>query len=204
MGLDFAGVSDPLGSQFSSFGDIITKLLPFIFTFAAMLALLFLIWGGIRYMMARGDPKAIDAARGTITSAIIGLLIVLLVAAIFSIIGAVFKIEIFTRLLSPRPVYADVNIGSNVNLGGATIDVFSNIGELFTRVVKAALAIAGLVFFAMVVWGGLRYLNAGGDPKAVEAARNALVSAGIGLLIVVVSFVIIEAATRLANVGSIF
>jgi hypothetical protein len=52
-----------------------------------VLAVIFIIIGGIRYILARGDPKATDSARGSITAAIIGLVIALLAVAIVTIVG---------------------------------------------------------------------------------------------------------------------
>jgi hypothetical protein len=89
-----AGVENPLEGKFSTVGDIISKLIPFVFTFAAMLALLLLIWGGFKYMLAQGDPKQLDSARNSISGAVIGLLIIVFIVAIIQIIGAVFKIKI--------------------------------------------------------------------------------------------------------------
>lgn len=87
--LCFAGVCDSFSLPFSSVGEVFSTLLPTIFTIAGMLALIFLIWGGIRYMTARGDPKAADAARATITSAVVGLLIILFVAAIMLLAASI-------------------------------------------------------------------------------------------------------------------
>ena len=195
----FGGISE--GADFGSVGEIITNLLGPIFALAGMVALFFLIWGGIRYMTARGDPKTVDAARSTITSAVIGLFIVLLSAAIFWIFGDLLEIKIFSGLV---PSAFAVDIGGTVKLNGGTINTFSNIGELFTNVVLLALAAAALIFLAMMIWGGLRYLNAGGDPKNADAARSTLTNAGIGLLIVVVSLAIIEIITNLFGLDSIF
>lgn len=201
--MDFAGVSG--GAKFDTIGDIISKLLPSIFALAGMLALLFLIWGGLRYMTARGDPKAVESARGVITSAITGLLLVLFSVALFYLFGSTLKFEIFSSVSFSTIARAQVNIGDTVLFGSGTIgDAFSNIGALFTNIIRLALAAAALVFLAMVVWGGIRYLNAGGDPKNAEAARSALTNAVIGLLIIIVSFLIIEVATRLAGIASIF
>ncbi len=203
--MDFAGVQG--GADLSSIGGLITDLLPSIFTLAGMVALLFLIWGGIRYMTARGDPKAVDSARGIITSAIIGLIIVLLSAVLFYFVGSALKFDIFENngLLSPASVNAQVGIGDKVDLGSGTIgDAFSDIGGLFTNIVRLGLGTAALVFMVMVFWGGLRYLNAGGDPKNAESARGTLTNAGIGLLIVVLSLVIIEVITSLFGLDSIF
>jgi hypothetical protein len=190
----------------STLGDIITELVPILYGLAAMIALLFLIWGGIRYMTARGDPKAHEAARNTITSAIIGLLIVLLVGVIYALIAAVFKIEIFTGLV-PTAYAADegVPIGCTLKLGGECIEiVFPSIGVLFTRIIIFALAAAAFIFFMMLIWGGFRYLSAGGEPKNAEAARQTLTNAAVGLLIVVASLVIIEIVTRVVGTPGIF
>jgi len=207
--LAFAGVNCPANFKYcdATVGKILSDLLPPVFVLAAMLALLFLILGGIRYMLSRGDPKAVDAARNTVTNAVVGLLIVLLSATIFFIISAVFKIKVFGFQFSPA-VYATggVDIGKYVDLGGGVTigSAFQNFGELFTNIVRVALFAAGLVFFAMTVWGGFRYLNAGGDPKEADSARRTLTNAGIGLLIVVVSFAIIEILTHMAGRGGIF
>ena len=200
--MGFAGVSGGV-EKFSDIGAIISNLLEPIFALAGMIALLILIWGGIRYMTARGDPKAHEAARGTITGAVIGLLIVIFAAAIFYIFSTAFKITIFGQLFSTK-AYA-VNIGDQVTLGGGSLgSTFSNVGELFTNLVRVALAVAALVFLAMMVWGGFRYLSAGGDPKNADAARSTLTNAGVGLLIVVTSFIIIEIISRATGVASIF
>lgn len=90
----FADVFNPV-QTFNTLGGIISAALPFVFGFAALIALLFLIWGGFRYMTAQGDEKLVAEARATITSAIIGLVIVFAVVALAQLIETVFKINIF-------------------------------------------------------------------------------------------------------------
>jgi hypothetical protein len=200
---DISQLIDPLAGRFSdySLGGIIKELLPFIFGLAAMISLLFLIWGGIRYMMARGDPKTLDAAKATITSAIIGLLIIIFSVAISFFIGNVFKINIFTSIPLVKPVFAqEVDIGCTLRLVGNVCisGAFPTVGSFFTSVVRAVLAFTALLFLFMVVWGGFNFLNAGGDPKATDAARSTITNAVIGLLIVLASFAIIEIITRIS------
>lgn len=195
-----SNVEDPTGliHKFSSLGDIIGQLIPFLFGLAAMLALLFLIWGGIKYMMAQGDPKQLDAAKNTITGAIIGLVVILSVSIIYTLIGLILGIKILGRISSP--VYAKEGV-SIVNLLPFT---FQDFGSFFTVIILFALFAAALIFFGLIVWGGIRYLNAGGDQDSIERAKNTLTGAGIGLLIVVVSFVIIEIITNIFKIKSVF
>jgi len=89
-------VVDPAaGGTVGGVGGILTRAFTFAITLAGMLAVLIIIWGGFKFMTAQGDEKATSSARGTITGAVIGLIIVLSIAAIGTIISAVFKINVF-------------------------------------------------------------------------------------------------------------
>jgi hypothetical protein len=69
---------------------------------------------------------------------------------------------------------------------------FPTIGALFTSILAFIIAGAGLVFFFMLIWGGIRYMLARGDDKALGSARGTLTTAVIGLLIIVSAFIIIN------------
>ena len=62
----------------SDFGAILGPLITFVFVIAVILALGFLIYGGIRWITSGGDKAGVETARNTIIAAIIGLLIVVL------------------------------------------------------------------------------------------------------------------------------
>jgi len=83
------------------------------------------------------------------------------------------------------------DIGKLVSLGGGVSigEAFGSLGEFLTAVVRLGLFAAALIFFAIIVWGGFRYLNAGGDRENVEGAKKTLTGAGIGLIIVVLALV---------------
>lgn len=57
-------------------GQFITWVLPQVYTVSLMLVFIYLIWGGYRYLISGGDPKAINAAKGHLTWAIAGLIII--------------------------------------------------------------------------------------------------------------------------------
>lgn len=195
----FNQINDPLQGRFESLGQIVSTLLPAILILGGMVALLFLIWGGFRYMTAQGDPKAISAARGTIVSAIIGLVLLASVLVILAIIEDVLKINILGNIVTPAFAQG-VDIGCEFKLGGQCIsNAFPNFGSLVTTLVNFALAAAGLVFFFMFVWGGLRYMLARGDDKLISDARQTITNSVIGLLIVISSFVIIGIIAAVTN-----
>ena len=68
---------------------------------------------------------------------------------------------------------------------------FNTFGEVFTVLIKNAHIAAGLLMFFYLIFGGFKYLTAGGDEKAVTAAKTTLTNAVIGMVIVFVSYWII-------------
>ena len=73
-----------------TFAGIFLTIINLILGLVGLISLLFLIIGGFRYVVAQGDERAIAAAKGTIFSAIIGLVIVLLSASILAVIYQTF------------------------------------------------------------------------------------------------------------------
>lgn len=62
----------------SGTGNIISVIVQFIFVIAVILALGFLVYGGIKWLTSGGDKDAVASARSTIIAAIIGLIIIFL------------------------------------------------------------------------------------------------------------------------------
>ncbi len=55
---------------------LVGTVLTYLFIAAAIIAIIFLIWGGIKWITSGGDKTKVEAARHTIVGAIIGLVIV--------------------------------------------------------------------------------------------------------------------------------
>lgn len=68
-------------------------------------------------------------------------------------------------------------------------------GELFVnyflRVWNAIIAVGAFLVIIYFLWGALSWITAGGDSSKVSAAREKMVQAVLGLLILVASFAII-------------
>lgn len=63
---------------------------------------------------------------------------------------------------------------------------------IFYNILNAALGLAGVALFVMLLVGGFRFLTAGGDPKNAEAARKTLTSAILGLVLVALAYLILR------------
>ena len=66
------------------------------------------------------------------------------------------------------------------------------IGGIVSGLIKLILVIAALVFFFILVIGGIRWIASGGDKAQTEAARNQLTAALVGLVIVFAAWAIVQ------------
>ncbi len=78
--------------------------------------------------------------------------------------------------------------GSCVSDGVATINGFEC---LYRNILQVIINLAGLIFFAMLIVGGFKYLTSGGDPKKIAAASSTLTMSIIGIVGVIVSWLIL-------------
>lgn len=94
------------------------------------------------------------------------------------------------NIFIPKPVYSQGDSWSSRCAvdGVATIQGFEC---LFQNIVKILIPAAGLVFFAMFIVGGFKYLTSSGDSKKAAAATSTLTMAFIGLIGVIVSWLIL-------------
>lgn len=57
------------------------------------LSVVFLIYGGLKWIVSGGDKGKVDAARGTITAAVVGLIIAFMAFFIVGIVSWVFNVQ---------------------------------------------------------------------------------------------------------------
>lgn len=62
---------------------------------------------------------------------------------------------------------------------------------IISGLIKLALVVAAVVFFFILVIGGIRWIASGGDKAQTEAARNQITAALVGLVIVFAAWAII-------------
>ena len=76
--------------------DIVRAVIQFILVVAFVLAFIFLIIGSIRWITAGGDEKGVEKARGMITAALIGLVVVLIAFALVKLVESFFGVNIIS------------------------------------------------------------------------------------------------------------
>lgn len=81
---------------FDNLGEVVSGLLNIAYVAAGIFFLIQVVIGGISWINAGGDPKNLESARGRITNAVIGLVIVVAAFAITLIFTTLLGVNIFT------------------------------------------------------------------------------------------------------------
>lgn len=96
--------------------------------------------------------------------------------------------------------FAHAQTGTNIepgNITGNLNDVQANSGlgnqdleESLGMLISVLLGVLGIIFLVLVIWAGFLWMTAGGDDKKVGKAKGILVTAVIGLVILLSAYAI--------------
>ncbi len=103
----------------------------------------------------------------------------------------------FLTFSSSQPVFAsvkdqvqggvnDASGGSSSSTPGKTLD------DTIAEVINILSSAVGVVAVVMIILGGFRYITSGGDSNKVTSAKNTLLYAVIGLVVVALAQVIVR------------
>lgn len=97
-------------------------------------------------------------------------------------------------------------VGQTTNISLNAPAQFSNLPNLTVPGavafgIQAVLVIAGILFFFMLVWGGIEWIMSGGDKAGNENARKRITNALIGLAIVFSAWAIVNLITVVFGVN---
>lgn len=100
----------PDGSQFSNLCDIDQtkiqnvpgQIVSILLIIAIVLALIYLVYGGIKWITSGGDKQKVDGARSHITAAIVGLVLALAAYLILNLVTYIFTGTTFQTFTIPK------------------------------------------------------------------------------------------------------
>jgi hypothetical protein len=78
---------------------------------------------------------------------------------------------------------------NNQNFGSLTT---LTLPAIISGLIRGALVVAAIVFFFILVIGGIRWIMSGGDKAATEGARSQITAALVGLVIVFAAWAIVQ------------
>jgi hypothetical protein len=86
---------------------------------------------------------------------------------------------------------------------GRIIDPGTRIGAIVSFIVAFIIVIAFLAALLYIVIGAFQWITSGGDKQKVADARNHIIAAVIGLVVIALSFVIINVVITALGLGSL-
>jgi len=163
--------SNPLGST-SSFEALLTNIYNYLTKYVVgPLAVIFIIIGGIMYMLSGGDKDRIERAKKTVIYAIVGLAIV--------VASSYFYNEI--KLI----------------MSGSGTSTTSQLQTILTNVLKLLLSIVGFIAIISMVVGAIWMFTAVGDEEKYELGKKTATYSIIGLMIAVAALIIAKQVVKL-------
>lgn len=128
------------------------------------LAIGLVMWGGIQYMIAHGDPVKLAKGKKTITNAVVGLALVMTASIISGTVAGIVS-----------------------GVSGST-----NGKEFFQGIFNKVFLWSGIIAVIMIIYGGIQYVTSVGNPQATSKAKSTIIYSVVGLLIVIFAAAIVN------------
>lgn len=164
----------------SGIWTIVANILTDITVAAAYLVLGFVIYGGYLYMSSSGDSSKVANGKKTLTQAFIGLAIVMGASVILNTIR--------------------IALGANFTGNCATNECVDP-SIMVTNLIQYVIGMAGAVAVIFIVVGGFGYITSAGDPAKLQKAKQTILYACIGIIVVALAEVITAFVSNIIREG---
>ncbi|MET0779279.1 MAG: pilin [Candidatus Saccharimonadales bacterium] len=118
-----------------------------------------------------------------------------------AILAAALSLAIIP-VAAPVAVYADAAIQNNLQCGTtfvtdsqaacSTDAGAKTVNDTIVKVINFFSALVGIVSVIMIIYGGFKYISSGGDSGNVQSAKNTIIYAVIGLVVVAMAQFIVQ------------
>lgn len=97
----------------------------------------------------------------------------------------------------------EVSTSPTTDCANAADGTEDKVNTLITQIINVFSVIVGIVAVIMIIWGGLKYITSGGDSGNVTGAKNTILYAIVGLIIVALAqFVVRFVLSKATGTGS--
>jgi type IV secretory pathway VirB2 component (pilin) len=152
--------------------EITNSLLNNLRNVVALLAVVFIVIGGLMYIFSAGDEKKIETAKKIWTGAVIGFVIVLVAPSLLREIGTILG-------------------WSGTSTTALTLKTIA------TNVLSTLLSISGIIAMIFLVVGGITYIAAHGEEKRMETGKKIITYSVIGIALIMGALVIVKQISSL-------
>ena len=174
-------VKTPKGQWVNDVPAFLKYTLGYVGGLLGFIAVITVVYAGIRMITANGNEKQVSEAKQAITYAVTGFVLAVMayagIAAIENLIGV-------QKTSTP---------------GGGLFNPFAtnDLKELVKNTLQNVMGLSGLLAIGVLIWNGFRYITSRGDEHAVSAAKKGIYWGLIGLVIIIFAYVIIAATAKL-------
>lgn len=161
----------PSVSQPQDIWLIVAAIFQALLQISGVVAVAMMIYAGYKYLLSRGQPNEVAAAKTTITNTVFGIIFIVFATRIVGFIANNFIVG---------------------NAGGAFLLPIPVAGNPIQAILSIVFQIAGALAVVMVAWGGITYIRSAGDPNAVKEAKNTILYALVGLLIAIFATALVQ------------
>ncbi len=107
----------------------------------------------------------------------------------FALVGGAVVIPTLSPVVHAQ-VANDPNDPLGVNVGSKTGLTGTDVRETAAKIINSALALLGIVTVVIFIWGGFEYLTSGGEAEKTKGAKDRMIAAVIGLIIILCAYAI--------------
>jgi hypothetical protein len=87
---------------------------------------------------------------------------------------------------------ANLEINGDTNCASDAGVASDKVNSMITKIINIFSAVVGIAAVIMIIWGGFKYITSGGDSGKVTGAKNTIIYAIIGLIIVALAQFIVK------------
>lgn len=167
--------------KFTTVKEAVNALLGNLMGIIASISIVFIVIGGIMYMLSAGNENMIDKAKATISAAVIGLAI--------SLAAPTFLKEIQNILGGKSAANAD-----------DWVNKAYTIKDIVISVLNLLLSVVGILAIIGMVIGGVFYLTAYGDEDRIDKGKKVLTASLIGIAVAFGAVVLVRQVAGLLGV----
>ena len=165
-----ASINFPNPLSFNTFQDFLTSVLSYLQGIVVLLALLFIVIGGVMYITSGGSDSQTKAAKATITAAMIGLAIGVAAPTFLKEIAKILGWSGEQSAISNAP----------------------SLSTILLNTLNFLLGVTGVLAIIMLVIGGFMYLTAAGTEKRVDTAKDIVKYSIFGIIVVLSALIIVK------------
>lgn len=112
---------------------------------------------------------------------------------VLAVLGVTLLMSSFTPLPASASTAANkIKEGVNTAAGKEDADKPASLTNLVAKIVNILSVLIGAIAVIMLIFGGFRYVTSAGNDAGVQAARNTIIYAIIGLIVVAVAQIIVK------------